>query len=576
MNTNQISTLNKKEKPQGNIKNHNISQETNHSATLSTFEKPSNDASRLEKILKNAHEKLKENNNIYIKLLNKIGKLQTHVKHTSVEWFELQYIETEVRNLLINQMDKLDTLDKLNNEYKSPKKNNKTKDSSLSDKEHILELTSQLKTKLSQFKSTEVSDLDITRLLELNNQAHNTFTSKEKNTPKETVDLLDSINIEINNFNDNLYDTDFLFKLYLEKTVNIQEKRLSIIDKTYKLELKAKQLAITHKDTTNKIKESLESLNNENSNYHKDKNTINKISKYILELNADNAEIQHLTSNMQEIKNHKSLNHTIKHLNNYKDFDKNVYIESQLNNNNFSLLTEPVKSFDKFKYNIKLIIKHQILTSDLTTPFNYVDKERYHENIDNKSDELFNLIYQRIQIELKNEVGLYKNKQAFLHEIDKLENDMSTIKDNLSNYIAENTILENPKKIRNDIENLISQHYDCLIKTKVSLRLINLELNNNLSSQPSSPMPFIVNINEEDVNIAIEYENLKMKADTYISQIHNFVPLKSVSSETSEGNYYQTISDKINALRNTTSLIESLNEKIDLKKKPDMSIDIDK
>ncbi|MEW2740754.1 hypothetical protein [Providencia sp. PROV130] len=578
MNTNQISNLNKKEKPQGNINNHNISQETNHSATLSIFEKPFNDASRLKKIVKDSHENLKESNNIYIKILNKIGKLQTHVKYTSVEWFKLQYIETEVRNLLIKQMDKLNTLDKANNEYNKILQNNTTKNSSLGDKEHILELTSQLKTKLSQYKSIEVSDLDIKRLLELNDQVHNIFNSKEKNTPKEIVDLLDSINIEVNNFNKVLDDTDVLFKLYLEKTVDIQEKRLSIIDKTYKLELKAEQLAITHKDTTNKIKESLESLNNENSNYHKDKNTINKISKYILELNADNAEIQHLTSNIQEIKNHKNLNHTIKHFNNYKEFDRNAFIESQSNNNKFSLLTESLKSFDRFKINIELTIKNQILTSELMPPFIYVDKERYHKNIENKLDKLFSLIYQRIQIELKNEANLYKNKQTFLHEIDKLENDMSIIKDNLSNYLAENTILKNPKKIRSDIEYLISQHYDLLIKTKASLRLINLELNNNLylSSQYSSPMPFIININEEDVNITIEYENLNMKADTYISQIHNFVPLKSISSETSEGNYYQTISDKINALRNTTSLIESLNEGIDLKQNPDMSIDIDK
>ncbi|MEQ5203650.1 hypothetical protein ABN228_14150 [Providencia rettgeri] len=281
---------------------------------------------------------------------------------------------------------------------------------------------------------------------------------------------------------------------------------------------------------------------------------------------------------MKKIKKHKNLNHTIEHFKNYKEFDRNAFIESQSNNNKFSLLTESLKSFDRFKMNIELTIKNQILTSELMPPFIYVDKDRHHENIENKLDELFNLIYQRIQIELKNEAGLYKNKQIFLYEIDKLENDMSIIKDNLSNYLAENTILKNPKKIRKDIEYLISQHYDLLIKTKVSLRLINLELNNNLylSSQSSSPMPFIINFNEEDVNIAIEYENLNMKADTYISQIHNFVPLKSVSSETSERNYYQTISDKINALRNTTALIESLNEKIDLKQNPDMSIDIDK
>ncbi|WP_196723696.1 hypothetical protein [Providencia rettgeri] len=578
MNANQISTLNKKEKPQGNINNHNISQETNHSATLSIFEKPFNDASRLEKMVKDSHENLKENNNIYIKLLNKIGKLQTHVKYTSVEWFNLQYIETEVRSLLIKQMDKLDILNKLNNEYKKSPQNNTTKDSSIGDKELILELTSQLKKKLSQFNATEVSNLDFARLLELNVQVRNTFTSKEQKTPQEIDDLLKSINIEVNNFNSVSDDIDVLFKEYLKKTVDIQDKRLSIIDKTYQLELKAKQLAITHRDTTNKIKELLESLNNENSNYHKDENTINKISKYISELNIDNAEIQYLILNMKKTKKHKNLNHTIEHFENYKEFDRNAFIESQSNNNKFSLLTESLKSFDRFKMNIELTIKNQILTSELMPPFIYVDKDRHHENIENKLDELFNLIYQRIQIELKNEAGLYKNKQIFLYEIDKLENDMSIIKDNLSNYLAENTILKNPKKIRKDIEYLISQHYDLLIKTKVSLRLINLELNNNLylSSQSSSPMPFIINFNEEDVNIAIEYENLNMKADTYISQIHNFVPLKSVSSETSERNYYQTISDKINALRNTTALIESLNEKIDLKQNPDMSIDIDK
>lgn len=578
MNANQISTLNKKEKPQGNINNHNISQEPNHSATLSIFEKPFNDASRLEKMVKDSHENLKENNNIYIKLLNKIGKLQTHVKYTSVEWFNLQYIETEVRSLLIKQMNKLDILNKLNNEYKKSPQNNTTKDSSIGDKEIILELTSQLKKQLSQFNATEVSNLDFARLLELNVQIRNTFTSKEKKTPQEIDDLLKSINIEVNNFNNASDDIDVLFKEYLKKTVDIQDKRLSIIDKTYQLELKAKQLAITHRDTTNKIKELLESLNNENSNYHKDENTINKISKYISELNIDTAEIQYLILNMKKIKKHKNLNHTIEHFKNYKEFDRNAFIESQSNNNKFSLLTESLKSFDRFKMNIELTIKNQILTSELMPPFIYVDKDRHHENIENKLDELFNLIYQRIQIELKNEAGLYKNKQIFLYEIDKLENDMSIIKDNLSNYLAENTILKNPKKIRKDIEYLISQHYDLLIKTKVSLRLINLELNNNLylSSQSSSPMPFIINFNEEDVNIAIEYENLNMKADTYISQIHNFVPLKSVSSETSERNYYQTISDKINALRNTTALIKSLNEKIDLKQNPDMSIDIDK
>ncbi|EML0361808.1 hypothetical protein RI835_001142 [Providencia rettgeri] len=578
MNANQISTLNKKEKPQGNINNHNISQEPNHSATLSIFEKPFNDASRLEKMVKDSHENLKENNNIYIKLLNKIGKLQTHVKYTSVEWFNLQYIETEVRSLLIKQMNKLDILNKLNNEYKKSPQNNTTKDSSIGDKEIILELTSQLKKQLSQFNATEVSNLDFARLLELNVQIRNTFTSKEKKTPQEIDDLLKSINIEVNNFNNASDDIDVLFKEYLKKTVDIQDKRLSIIDKTYQLELKAKQLAITHRDTTNKIKELLESLNNENSNYHKDENTINKISKYISELNIDTAEIQYLILNMKKIKKHKNLNHTIEHFKNYKEFDRNAFIESQSNNNKFSLLTVSLKSFDRFKMNIELTIKNQILTSELMPPFIYVDKDRHHENIENKLDELFNLIYQRIQIELKNEASLYKNKQIFLYEIDKLENDMSIIKDNLSNYLAENTILKNPKKIRKDIEYLISQHYDLLIKTKVSLRLINLELNNNLylSSQSSSPMPFIINFNEEDVNIAIEYENLNMKADTYISQIHNFVPLKSVSSETSERNYYQTISDKINALRNTTALIKSLNEKIDLKQNPDMSIDIDK
>ncbi|MCL0015903.1 hypothetical protein MKT19_012445, partial [Providencia rettgeri] len=289
MNANQISTLNKKEKPQGNINNHNISQEPNHSATLSIFEKPFNDASRLEKMVKDSHENLKENNNIYIKLLNKIGKLQTHVKYTSVEWFNLQYIETEVRSLLIKQMNKLDILNKLNNEYKKSPQNNTTKDSSIGDKEIILELTSQLKKQLSQFNATEVSNLDFARLLELNVQIRNTFTSKEKKTPQEIDDLLKSINIEVNNFNNASDDIDVLFKEYLKKTVDIQDKRLSIIDKTYQLELKAKQLAITHRDTTNKIKELLESLNNENSNYHKDENTINKISKYISELNIDTA-----------------------------------------------------------------------------------------------------------------------------------------------------------------------------------------------------------------------------------------------------------------------------------------------
>ncbi|HEM8209430.1 TPA: hypothetical protein U2M19_000223 [Providencia rettgeri] len=187
MNANQISTLNKKEKPQGNINNHNISQEPNHSATLSIFEKPFNDASRLEKMVKDSHENLKENNNIYIKLLNKIGKLQTHVKYTSVEWFNLQYIETEVRSLFIKQMNKLDILNKLNNEYKKSPQNNTTKDSSIGDKEIILELTSQLKKQLSQFNATEVSNLDFARLLELNVQIRNTFTSKEKKHLKKSM-----------------------------------------------------------------------------------------------------------------------------------------------------------------------------------------------------------------------------------------------------------------------------------------------------------------------------------------------------------------------------------------------------
>lgn len=149
---------------------------------------------------------------------------------------------------------------------------------------------------------------------------------------------------------------------------------------------------------------------------------------------------------MKKIKKHKNLNHTIEHFKNYKEFDRNAFIESQSNNNKFSLLTESLKSFDRFKMNIELTIKNQILTSELMPPFIYVDKDRHHENIENKLDELFNLIYQRIQIELKNEAGLYKNKQIFLYEIDKLENDMSIIKDNLSNYLAENTILKNPKK----------------------------------------------------------------------------------------------------------------------------------
>ncbi|MBQ0397331.1 hypothetical protein J7S99_06945, partial [Providencia rettgeri] len=379
MNANQISTLNKKEKPQGNINNHNISQEPNHSATLSIFEKPFNDASRLEKMVKDSHENLKENNNIYIKLLNKIGKLQTHVKYTSVEWFNLQYIETEVRSLLIKQMNKLDIPNKLNNEYKKSPQNNTTKDSSIGDKEIILELTSQLKKQLSQFNATEVSNLDFARLLELNVQIRNTFTSKEKKTPQEIDDLLKSINIEVNNFNNASDDIDVLFKEYLKKTVDIQDKRLSIIDKTYQLELKAKQLAITHRDTTNKIKELLESLNNENSNYHKDKNTINKISKYISELNIDTAEIQYLILNMKKIKKHKNLNHTIEHFKNYKEFDRNAFIESQSNNNKFSLLTESLKSFDRFKMNIELTIKNQILTSELMPPFIYVDKDRHHE-----------------------------------------------------------------------------------------------------------------------------------------------------------------------------------------------------
>ncbi|MDH2364734.1 MULTISPECIES: hypothetical protein [Providencia] len=275
--------------------------------------------------------------------------------------------------------------------------------------------------------------------------------------------------------------------------------------------------------------------------------------------------------NIKKIKKHKNLNHTIEHFENYKEFDRNAFIESQSNNNKFSLLTESLKSFDRFKMNIKLTMKNQTVTSELMPPFIYVDKDRHHENIENKLDKLFNLIYQRIKIELKNEAGLYKNKQIFLYEIDKLENDMSIIKDNLSNYITENTILKNPKKIRKDIEYLISQHYDLLIKTKISLRLINLELNNTLQlSSSSHAMNATYNgldkINSNIYMLAVEKKLLKNEIRWSISNIHMQVPPKSTASPINEEAYIKSIQNRMHTVLRLIELKEQLVETYKLQK----------
>ncbi|MBI6189626.1 hypothetical protein JEP98_10705 [Providencia rettgeri] len=545
------STFNKNRASLGSIKNQNIFKEIDYSATLSIRNKPSINVVYLEGVYKHISKKSEHNKKIFNNLLAKIDNLKDIFKMgKSDEWYKLQELELNLIEQADKQTKNFEVLQKLHSKHTKM------------ENYYTLPITSS-SIKLNTFDLIEQYKADLLNLL---SNMREKFILPDNISYHKNPIIQNAIGTELDQFNSNLNDSHQLSQQYTQKMTENVQNRFLLMEKTFYAEGHMNDLYTDAKKSKSNIKQLLKALNNNSIMHSTSNHTVDKLIKCTTKLNTQYTEIQYSHDNFDKIKNFEYLDDIHNHFEQDKGFYLNYQESDYQNNKEFKLLTElnqSISNLKKIKFNAKIKLYSHIEPINEIFTLNPKRETKHSKNINEKLEKLFNQIESRINIEIKKETGLYYDQSTYLINRSQLEKDILSVKENLANYIIENSTLAQEKKTHDSIEELTTQFHDELLRAKTLQKFVNLELNNHLHqfNPPSKIVSYTNNFGDKKNNIymlVLEKKLLKNELNNLISNIHIKIPLKSTSSAIGEGAYYQTVKDKMYKLLDLTEQLGSL------------------
>lgn len=545
------STFNKNRASLGSIKNQNIFKEIDYSATLSIRNKPSINVVYLEGVYKHISKKSEHNKKIFNNLLAKIDNLKDIFKMgKSDEWYKLQELELNLIEQADKQTKNFEVLQKLHSKHTKM------------ENYYTLPITSS-SIKLNTFDLIEQYKADLLNLL---SNMREKFILPDNISYHKNPIIQNAIGTELDQFNSNLNDSHQLSQQYTQKMTENVQNRFLLMEKTFYAEGHMNDLYTDAKKSKSNIEQLLKALNNNSIMHSTSNHTVDKLIKCTTKLNTQYTEIQYSHDNFDKIKNFEYLDDIHNHFEQDKGFYLNYQESDYQNNKEFKLLTElnqSISNLKKIKFNAKIKLYSHIEPINETFTLNPKRETKHSKNINEKLEKLFNQIESRINIEIKKETGLYYDQSTYLINRSQLEKDILSVKENLANYIIENSTLAQEKKTHDSIEELTTQFHDELLRAKTLQKFVNLELNNHLHqfNPPSKIVSYTNNFGDKKNNIymlVLEKKLLKNELNNLISNIHIKIPLKSTSSAIGEGAYYQTVKDKMYKLLDLTEQLGSL------------------
>lgn len=545
------STFNKNRASLGSIKNQNIFKEIDYSATLSIRNKPSINVVYLEGVYKHISKKSEHNKKIFNNLLAKIDNLKDIFKMgKSDEWYKLQELELNLIEQADKQTKNFEVLQKLHSKHTKM------------ENYYTLPITSS-SIKLNTFDLIEQYKADLLNLL--SNMREKSILPDNISYHKNPI-IQNAIGTELDQFNSNLNDSHQLSQQYTQKMTENVQNRFLLMEKTFYAEGHMNDLYTDAKKSKSNIEQLLKALNNNSIMHSTSNHTVDKLIKCTTKLNTQYTEIQYSHDNFDKIKNFEYLDDIHNHFEQDKGFYLNYQESDYQNNKEFKLLTElnqSISNLKKIKFNAKIKLYSHIEPINEIFTLNPKRETKHSKNINEKLEKLFNQIESRINIEIKKETGLYYDQSTYLINRSQLEKDILSVKENLANYIIENSTLAQEKKTHDSIEELTTQFHDELLRAKTLQKFVNLELNNHLHqfNPPSKIVSYTNNFGDKKNNIymlVLEKKLLKNELNNLISNIHIKIPLKSTSSAIGEGAYYQTVKDKMYKLLDLTEQLGSL------------------
>ncbi len=545
------STFNKNRASLGSIKNQNIFKEIDYSATLSIRNKPSINVVYLEGVYKHISKKSEHNKKIFNNLLAKIDNLKDIFKMgKSDEWYKLQELELNLIEQADKQTKNFEVLQKLHSKHTKM------------ENYYTLPITSS-SIKLNTFDLIEQYKADLLNLL---SNMREKFILPDNISYHKNPIIQNAIGTELDQFNSNLNDSHQLSQQYTQKMTENVQNRFLLMEKTFYAEGHMNDLYTDAKKSKSNIEQLLKALNNNSIMHSTSNHTVDKLIKCTTKLNTQYTEIQYSHDNFDKIKNFEYLDDIHNHFEQDKGFYLNYQESDYQNNKEFKLLTklnQSISNLKKIKFNAKIKLYSHIEPINEIFTLNPKRETKHSKNINEKLEKLFNQIESRINIEIKKETGLYYDQSTYLINRSQLEKDILSVKENLANYIIENSTLAQEKKTHDSIEELTTQFHDELLRAKTLQKFVNLELNNHLHqfNPPSKIVSYTNNFGDKKNNIymlALEKKLLKNELNNLISNIHIKIPLKSTSSAIGEGAYYQTVKDKMYKLLDLTEQLGSL------------------
>ncbi|BBV04060.1 hypothetical protein ABN224_19260 [Providencia rettgeri] len=545
------STFNKNRASLGSIKNQNIFKEIDYSATLSIRNKPSINVVYLEGVYKHISKKSEHNKKIFNNLLAKIDNLKDIFKMgKSDEWYKLQELELNLIEQADKQTKNFEVLQKLHSKHTKM------------ENYYTLPITSS-SIKLNTFDLIEQYKADLLNLL---SNMREKFILPDNISYHKNPIIQNAIGTELDQFNSNLNDSHQLSQQYTQKMTENVQNRFLLMEKTFYAEGHMNDLYTDAKKSKSNIEQLLKALNNNSIMHSTSNHTVDKLIKCTTKLNTQYTEIQYSHDNFDKIKNFEYLDDIHNHFEQDKGFYLNYQESDYQNNKEFKLLTElnqSISNLKKIKFNAKIKLYSHIEPINEIFTLNPKRETKHSKNINEKLEKLFNQIESRINIEIKKETGLYYDQSTYLINRSQLEKDILSVKENLANYIIENSTLAQEKKTHDSIEELTTQFHDELLRAKTLQKFVNLELNNHLHqfNPPSKIVSYTNNFGDKKNNIymlVLEKKLLKNELNNLISNIHIKIPLKSTSSAIGEGAYYQTVKDKMYKLLDLTEQLGSL------------------
>ncbi|BBU96460.1 MULTISPECIES: hypothetical protein [Providencia] len=545
------STFNKNRASLKSIKNQNIFKEIDYSATLSIRKKPSINVVYLEGVYKHISKKSEHNKKIFNNLLAKIDNLKDIFKMgKSDEWYKLQELELKLIEQADKQTKNFEVLQKLHSKHTKM------------ENYYTLPITSS-SIKLNTFDLIEQYKADLLNLL---SNMREKFILPDNISYHKNPIIQNAIGTELDQFNSNLNDSHQLSQQYTQKMTENVQNRFLLMEKTFYAEGHMNDLYTDAKKSKSNIEQLLKALNNNSIMHSTSNHTVDKLIKCTTKLNTQYTEIQYSHDNFDKIKNFEYLDDIHNHFEQDKGFYLNYQESDYQNNKEFKLLTElnqSISNLKKIKINAKIKLYSHIEPINEIFTLNPKRETKHSKNINEKLEKLFNQIESRINIEIKKETGLYYDQSTYLINRSQLEKDILSVKENLANYIIENSTLAQEKKTHDSIEELTTQFHDEFLRAKTLQKFVNLELNNHLHqfNPPSKIVSYTNNFGDKKNNIymlAVEKKLLKNELNNLISNIHIKIPLKSTSYAVDEDAYYQTVKGKMYTLLDLTEQLGSL------------------